>query len=160
MNATLRLTPRGHLKFEEASDAPPIPDPLASRLAFAFSRGEGHGLVALGAAAMVRPLALLFPSLLLLALSLAFTLRRHVLRQPLLALTLKAGGALEAEFSDGRRGIVKIEPQTTVFPWLVALLLRSEGRSVALALPPDALDGEGHRQLRLWLRWSVSATKA
>lgn len=49
MNATLRLTPRGHLKFEEASDAPPIPDPLASRLAFAFSRGEGHGLVALGA---------------------------------------------------------------------------------------------------------------
>lgn len=49
MNATLRLTPLGHLKFEEASDAPPIPDPLASRLSKAFSGGEGRGLVALGA---------------------------------------------------------------------------------------------------------------
>ncbi len=127
---------------------------LAAALVFA------HGLVAVGAAAMVRPLALLFPSLLLLALSLAFTLRRHILRPPLLALTLKADGALEVEFSDGRRGVVQVRPQTTVFPWLVALLLRSEGHGLALALPPDALAGEGHRQLRLWLRWRASATKA
>ena len=49
VNATLRLTPRGHLMFEKASDAPPVPDLLASRMAEAFSRGEGHGLVALGA---------------------------------------------------------------------------------------------------------------
>jgi non-specific serine/threonine protein kinase len=49
VSATLRLTPRGHLLFEEVSDGSPIPAALVLRLAEAFSRGSGSGLVALGA---------------------------------------------------------------------------------------------------------------
>ncbi|MDD5250552.1 MAG: hypothetical protein PHY45_16365 [Rhodocyclaceae bacterium] len=119
-----------------------------------------HGVVAFGAVATALPGALMLPSLLLLALSLAITLRRHVLRPPLQALTLKADGELEVQCSDGRCGAAAIHPQTAVFSWLVTLQLRIDGRNVALALPPDALEAEGHRQLRLWLRWKASAATA
>lgn len=45
----LRLTPRGHLLLEEANDAPTLDDKVAARLAEAFGRGTGHGLMHLGA---------------------------------------------------------------------------------------------------------------
>jgi SNF2 Helicase protein len=45
----LRLTPRGHLLLEEANDAPTLDDKVAARLASAFGRGTGHGLLQLGA---------------------------------------------------------------------------------------------------------------
>lgn len=50
MNFALQLTPRGRLQLGQASDAPSLPDALADRLAAAFSRGPGHGLLHLGAA--------------------------------------------------------------------------------------------------------------
>jgi superfamily II DNA or RNA helicase len=45
----LRLTPRGHLLLEEADDAPTLDDTVAARLAGAFGRGTGYGLLQLGA---------------------------------------------------------------------------------------------------------------
>ncbi|MCL5285663.1 MAG: DEAD/DEAH box helicase [Nitrospirae bacterium] len=49
MTRTLRLTPRGHLQFAEEAEAPPLPENLDGRLGEAFDRGNGFGLVALGA---------------------------------------------------------------------------------------------------------------
>ncbi|WP_414476309.1 DEAD/DEAH box helicase [Microvirga sp. M2] len=45
----LRLTPRGHLLLEEATDAPTLDDTVAARLAWAFGRSTGEGLLQLGA---------------------------------------------------------------------------------------------------------------
>jgi superfamily II DNA or RNA helicase len=44
----LRLTPRGHLLLEDADDAPSLDDKTAARLADAFGRGTGYGLLRLG----------------------------------------------------------------------------------------------------------------
>ena len=45
----LRLTPRGDLLLETAEDAPILDDKVAARLAEAFGRGAGRGLLRLGA---------------------------------------------------------------------------------------------------------------
>jgi len=56
MSFALQLTPKGHLQFgaEAEADAPPLsgllPSELTDRLAAAFARGAGHGLLHLGAA--------------------------------------------------------------------------------------------------------------
>jgi hypothetical protein len=52
----LRLTPRGHLLLEEANDAPTLDDTVAARLAKAFDRGTGYGLLQLGAGEIGRSL--------------------------------------------------------------------------------------------------------
>ena len=52
----LRLTPRGHLLLEAAEDAPPLDGQVAERLAAAFARGAGHGLLRLGAGEIGRVL--------------------------------------------------------------------------------------------------------
>jgi non-specific serine/threonine protein kinase len=52
----LRLTPRGHLLLEEANDAPTLDDTVAARLARAFGRGTGYGLLQLGAGEIGRSL--------------------------------------------------------------------------------------------------------
>ena len=46
----LRLTPSGHLVTETPDDAPELDAATAARLADAFARGTGHGLLHLGAA--------------------------------------------------------------------------------------------------------------
>jgi non-specific serine/threonine protein kinase len=45
----LRLTPHGHLLLEDTDDAPFLGDKVAARLAEAFGRASGHGLLQLGA---------------------------------------------------------------------------------------------------------------
>jgi hypothetical protein len=45
----LRLTPSGHLVTEPTDDAPEVDHATAARLADAFARGTGHGLLQLGA---------------------------------------------------------------------------------------------------------------
>ena len=45
----LRLTPHGHLLLDAAEDAPILDNAVAERLAEAFGRSTGHGLVQLGA---------------------------------------------------------------------------------------------------------------
>lgn len=49
MNIALQLTPKGHLQCAPEADAPLLADALADRLAAAFARGAGHGLLHLGA---------------------------------------------------------------------------------------------------------------
>jgi len=46
---TLRLTPQGHLALDDSKDAPELDPATAERIAQAFSRGAGHGLLRLGA---------------------------------------------------------------------------------------------------------------
>ena len=50
MTFAVQLTPKGHLQFSAEPDAPPLPEALADRLAAAFARGAGHGLLHMGAA--------------------------------------------------------------------------------------------------------------
>src|SRR3954463_2536909 len=45
----LRLTPHRHLLLDAAEDAPILDNAVAERLAQAFGRSPGHGLVQLGA---------------------------------------------------------------------------------------------------------------
>ena len=56
----LRLTPHGHLLLERAEDVPDLDQAVATRLAEAFARGSGAGLLQLGAgeAGQVLPPAL------------------------------------------------------------------------------------------------------
>lgn len=49
MNATLYLTPKGHLHWGVAQDAVPLPEALSGRIEAAFAEGAGHGLLHLGA---------------------------------------------------------------------------------------------------------------
>jgi superfamily II DNA or RNA helicase len=57
---SLHLTPHGHLVLEDSSDAPALDAGVASRLADAFSRGSGHGLLRLGAGEVGQTLPPLF----------------------------------------------------------------------------------------------------
>ena len=45
----LSLTPRGHLRLQADPEAAPLPADLRQRVADAFTRGAGHGLLELGA---------------------------------------------------------------------------------------------------------------
>ncbi len=119
-----------------------------------------HGLAIAGVLAAELPIivALLLAGLALSSLWL--TLKRHVLQLPIFALILKADGSLELQYPDGASRVADILSGTSVFPWAIVLLLRVDGCSKALTLLPDALDGEGHRRLRLWLQWKASAATA
>ena len=57
---SLRLTPHAHLIFEDTSDAPELDARVAARLAEAFSRGSGEGLLRLGAGEVGQALPPLF----------------------------------------------------------------------------------------------------
>ena len=50
MTFAVQLTPKGHLQFGAEPDAPLLSETLVDRLAAAFARGSGHGLLQLGAA--------------------------------------------------------------------------------------------------------------
>lgn len=56
----LRLTPHGLLVIEAADDSPDLEEAVAARLAEAFGRGSGHGLMRLGAGEVGRALPPLF----------------------------------------------------------------------------------------------------
>ncbi len=56
----LRLTPRGHLVTEDATDAPEMDAKTAARLVTAFVQGSGHGLLRLGAGEVGQSLPPLF----------------------------------------------------------------------------------------------------
>lgn len=89
-----------------------------------------------------------------LALSLTMAVRRSHWAA---ALTLNGDGRLSLLRVDGRSLDCQVERATTVLPWLIVLLVRTAATTEALVLPVDALGREGHRQLRLWLRWKVNA---
>lgn len=88
-----------------------------------------------------------------LGLSLAITVRRADPK----ALTLKADGELELHFANRADAIGRIQSATTVLPWLIVLLVKTGGHTRAVTLPRDAMGKDGHRRLRLWLKWQASA---
>jgi hypothetical protein len=111
-----------------------------------------HALAGVGLSANGMPVVVL----LLLMAALASTLAMAVRRRPIRTLVLKADGYLTVVDDDGRETQCEVDPSTTVFPWLIVLRARSTQGAVSLALPVDALGGEGHRQLRLWLKWKAT----
>ena len=134
----------------------PVTLRLKSSSALAVALVLAHCLALLGLMPTSLPPSAKFLIGLVLVLSLGFSLWRHAVRRPIVALTLKADGHLEVERRDGTIVEAHVHPHTTVFPWLVVLLLKLEGRTIALTLPADALVVGDHRQLRLWLRWKVA----
>ena len=60
MPLTPRITPHGHLVLDDDRDATPLSAETAARLAEAFDRGTGHGLVQLGAAEVTTALPAVF----------------------------------------------------------------------------------------------------
>jgi hypothetical protein len=124
-------------------------------LALAGALVAAHGVAALGILPTSLPPVLKFACLLALAASLVFYSNRHLGRPPVAAMILKSDGRMELERRDGARIEAAVHPQTTVFAWLVVLLLRTETGTLALTLPLDALGVDGHRKLRLWLRWKA-----
>ena len=123
---------------------------LAAALAIA------HGVAALALTRLALPL----PAKLLVGLFIALSLFRCLRRRPAAALTLRADGNLEIERPDGSRQEARVLPATTVYPWLVVLSAVAGGRRESLVLPVDALGIDGHRRLRLWLRWKASGSTA
>lgn len=89
-----------------------------------------------------------------LALSLAMAVRRS---HRVASLTLNGNGRLSLQRLDGHCLDCHVDRATTVWPWLIILLARNVATTEALVLPVDALGGDGHRQLRLWLRWKANA---
>ncbi len=89
------------------------------------------------------------------------SLRRHALRVAGISvreLILKADGAVEGTQGDGSRFEAKVSLQSTIWPWLIVLLLERPGspRLRPLVVLPDALPAEELRILRSWLRWKLT----
>jgi hypothetical protein len=89
-----------------------------------------------------------------LAVSLAVLLGRG---RRVAAIVLRADGRLSLLGKDRPPLECQVDPATTVLPWLIVLLVKAGEKTVALILPADALGAEGHRQLRVWLKWRANA---
>lgn len=85
----------------------------------------------------------------------AFLSTPHSVRE----LTLAADGSVEAVRPDRSRFPAVVSLQSTVFPWLVVLLLRTSGsrRLLPVVIVPDTLHGDELRALRSWLRWKAAS---
>jgi toxin CptA len=90
-----------------------------------------------------------------LVASLTWTLLR--LREAwIVRLFLGAKGSLEVETKVGTRETVQVLPGTLALPGLIVLAMSLGGKRHALAILPDAVGVEAHRQLRVWLKWRAS----
>lgn len=72
-------------------------------------------------------------------------------------LILKADGTVEGTRADGSRFEARVSRQSTLWPWLIVMLLERPGslRLHPLILLPDALPPGELRILRSWLRWKL-----
>ena len=48
-----------------------------------------------------------------------------------------------------------LRSDSVALPWLIVLRWREGRQRHSLALPADALPGDDHRRLRIWLRWKA-----
>ena len=112
-------------------------------------------LVGIGLSLLRLPLPAKLAVWVILALSLARLLRQQRRSLPS-ALKLQIDGRLALIDFQGGVTECRIQPDTTVMPWLVVLRYKASGKVDSLVLPVDALGTEGHRQLRTWLRWRAS----
>jgi hypothetical protein len=91
-------------------------------------------------------------------------LRREAFREgqgsvSLLAIDLR--GCVEASGAAGRRVEGRLAPGSFVAPWLTVVRWKPEGARFArtVLVPPDAVDREAFRRLRVLLRWGPSARR-
>jgi toxin CptA len=84
----------------------------------------------------------------------AFLLSPYSVRE----LTLGADGSVEAASPGQNSFPAAISLQSTVFTWLVVLLLDAPGsrRRVPVVILPDSLQADEFRALRSWLRWKAT----
>lgn len=134
-----------------------LPTNLTLRRSYALSvvLVVAHLLVAAGLLATDLPIVGGLVALSVLAWSLLTSLRRT----PQGALVLGGEGQLTRIGVDGTAVDATIDASTTVMPWLIVLRLRMPTGVESLALPVDALGIDGHRQLRVWLRWKATCEK-
>ncbi len=66
----------------------------------------------------------------------------------------KADGQLEI-WRDSVWKPLELRPDSVVLAWLIVLRWRDGKKSHSLTLPLDALPGDDHRRLRVWLRWKA-----
>ena len=125
-HANLRLTPHGHLVLAGSSDAAELDDRTALRLADAFARGSGHGLLRLGAAELGHHLPPLF------------LWWRGFATQYVGALCLQSSGAGVPEIAPPGEGdlasLVLTAPMMTGAEYLTADVLRALWQEIAAAL--------------------------
>jgi toxin CptA len=123
-----------------------------------------HVLAGTGLLVSRLPAALAAAALLVLALSLAFSLRRHAwLASARSLMLLDLSDALEVEAVDrsGRRLDGTVLGTTFVAPWLIVINLKMERSRCprAVVILPDATDRESFRAARVWLRWRRVETR-
>lgn len=115
-------------------------------------------LIALHLAALAALFLALLPAvarlagIALLAASLWIAWKRPVA----VRLRAKADGKLEC-WRDSAWKPLELRFDSVALAWLIVLRWREDGRRHSLALPPDALPGDDHRRLRVWLRWKAVA---
>jgi len=134
----------------------PVTLPVQRSRSLVVALAAAHLLAAAGVLPIDIPWAGKLAILAALVASLAQTQRRS----PVNAIVLKADGTLDLVCGDGDEVGCEVKASTAVFPWLVVLRLRSLGRVKSLTLPVDAIGAEGHRQLRLWLKWKAATARA
>jgi len=118
-----------------------------------------HLVVGIGLSSLRLPLPARFAVWIILSLSLSRLLWQQRRSLPS-ALKLQADGTLALIDVQGVQTECRIQPDTTVMPWLVVLRFKTPGGVDSLVLPVDALGIEAHRQLRTWLRWRASVDPA
>jgi hypothetical protein len=91
---------------------------------------------------------------------LAWSLLASVRRMSAGALTLGRDGRLALVCAEGEAVDCLVDASTAVLPWLIVLRLRTPAGRKSLTLPVDAMDAEGHRRLRVWLKWKATGEKA
>jgi hypothetical protein len=119
--------------------------------------GVAHFVAGLGLQPIALPWDIKLALWTILMLSLVVAVQRSY---RVAALTLTSDGQLSLLLRDGCLLAGQVAPATTVFPWLVVLQLRTGERTLSMVLPEDAIGREGHRQLRLWLRWKLNVEPA
>ncbi len=94
----------------------------------------------------------------LLAVSGYRSISDHALRRgrnAVVGIMLRDKDQIELEYADGWSVMAALDATSTVFPFLVMLNVRLEGRRLTLPLPADSMKDPDYRHLRMWLRWRV-----
>jgi hypothetical protein len=116
-----------------------------------------HGLALIAVALLTLSIPMRTGLGALVLVSLLFTLRKR--KDPgIVRLHLGAKGELEIEKIVGVRETAVILPETMVFPWMILLVIRSEGKRYPLVLLQDSTNGDDLRRLLVWLDWRASGS--
>lgn len=131
-------------------------------------------LAALSAVYDALPMGVAVVLLVLICLSALVSIRHHALLradQSVVHLMRRSDGLILAQMAGGRVRPVNVRTDSTLFPWLIVLVLDlagldddrawwqpnwPPGRRRSVILLPDSLEPEPWRQLCIWLRWHLA----